>query len=57
MEKEKPQAGLGVYCMLIGQRPTLPHSHPCSTIGAVRLNFRVRDGNGWDPHAMVTQKL
>ena len=26
------------------QRPTLPHSFPCSTIGEERLNFGVRDG-------------
>jgi hypothetical protein len=43
--------------VLIGQRPTLPHTRACSTIGAVGLNFRVRDGNGWDPHARITQKL
>jgi hypothetical protein len=28
------------------QRPTLPHSFPCSTIGSEELNFRVRDGIG-----------
>ena len=38
------------------QRPTLPHSHPCSTIGAERLNCRVRNGNGCGPLAMVTGK-
>ena len=42
---------------LIGRRPTLPHTRACSTIGAEELNFRVRDGNGWDLLAMVTQKL
>ena len=36
------------------QRPTLPHGPPCSTIGAVGLNFRVRDGIGCDPHAIAT---
>ena len=41
---------------LIGRRPTLPHTCACSTIGAEGLNFRVRDGNGWDPHATITQK-
>ena len=41
---------------LIGRRPTLPHTRACSTIGAERLNFRVRDGNGWDPLARITQK-
>jgi hypothetical protein len=41
---------------LIGQRPTLPHTCACSTIGAEGLNFRVRDGNGWDPFATITQR-
>jgi hypothetical protein len=39
------------YCR---QRPTLPHSFPCSTIGGSRLNFRVRNGNGCDPAPMTT---
>ena len=39
------------------QRPTLPHSYPCSTIGGSRLNFRVRNGNGCDPAPMTTGKL
>ena len=34
------------------QRPTLPHL--CSTIGAIRLNFSVRDGKRWNPHAITT---
>src|SRR5438874_13042894 len=42
------------YCR---QRPTLPHSFPCSTIGGSRLNFRVRNGNGCDPAPMTTGKL
>ena len=36
------------------QRPTLPPSSG-STIGAAGLNFRVRDGNGWFPCAIVTR--
>ena len=40
---------------LNGRRPTLPHTYACSTIGAEGLNYRVRDGNGWNPLAMVTQ--
>ena len=43
--------------VLIGRRPTLPHTRACSTIGAERLNYRVRDGNGWDPLARITQSL
>src|SRR5215831_12384463 len=42
--------------ILTGRLPTLPHSYPCSTIGAEELNFRVRDGNGWVLLAKVTQK-
>ena len=43
--------------MRLRQRPTLPHSCPCSTIGAGRLNFRVRDGIGCGPSAIATGKL
>jgi hypothetical protein len=39
------------------QRPTLPHTCACSTIGGIRLNFRVRNGNGCDPDPMTTGKL
>src|SRR5271155_2949130 len=45
---------LGYYCR---RSPNLPHTYACSTIGPARLNFRVRDGNGWDPRGMVTGKL
>ena len=38
------------------RRPTLPHSCPCSTIGAEELNFRVRDGNGCCLFAITTEK-
>ena len=36
------------------QRPTLPHTFACSTIGPAGLNFRVRDGNGWIPRGKIT---
>src|SRR5919106_5866721 len=39
------------------QRPTLPRTYARSTIGGSRLNFRVRNGNGWDPAPMATGKL
>src|SRR5213078_1680195 len=42
------------YCR---QRPTLPYSFPYSTIGGIRLNFRVRNGKGCDPDPMTTGKL
>ncbi len=41
----------------IRRRPTLPHSCPCSTIGAEKLNFRVRDGNGCYLFAIAAEKL
>ena len=47
----------GVFVCLIGRLPTLPHTRACSTIGAERLNFRVRDGNGWNPLAVITRNL
>ena len=35
--------------------PTLPHPRGCSTIGAVKLSFRVRNGTGRFPHAMTAE--
>ena len=53
--KQKPRLSPGLSLILIGRLPTLPHTRACSTIGAEGLNFRVRDGNGWDPFARITQ--
>jgi hypothetical protein len=39
------------------QLPTFPHNRSCSIIGVTGLNYRVRDGNGCGPCAMVTGKL
>ena len=39
--------------MFVRRRPTLPQPGGCSTIGAGRLNFRVRDGAGCFPVAMA----
>lgn len=33
--------------------PTLPPTLAGSTIGVGRLNYRVRDGNGWNPSTMA----
>ena len=38
------------------QRPTLPQSLPCSTIGPEGLYFRVRDGNGCYPFGIAARK-
>ena len=48
--------GAGWYEEVFRRRPTLPHSFPCSTIGAEELNFRVRDGNGCCLFAIATEK-
>ena len=47
----------GLPGMVVRRRPTLPQGPPCSTIGAVRLSFRVRDVTGRFPHAMTTETL
>ena len=39
------------------RRPTLPGPFGPSTIGAGGLNFRVRNGNGWNPAAMATETI
>ncbi len=38
------------------QRPTLPGRLQPSTIGVLRLNFCVRNGNRWNPQAIATAK-
>ena len=43
--------------MGVRRRPTLPHSLPCSTIGAEGLSFRVRNGAGRFPFAMTAETL
>ena len=47
----------GLLREIIRRRPTLPGGLPPSTIGADRLNCRVRNGNGCDPVAMATGNL
>ena len=43
--------------MIVRLRPTLPHRPQCSTIGAEGLSFRVRNGAGRFPLAMITETL
>ncbi len=54
-EKANLISQTGLY--LCRQRPTLPHTFACSTIGPAGLNFRVRDGNGWNPRGKITDNL
>src|SRR5215471_326112 len=56
-EKGKGQTDFSVRPLLMRQRPTLPHTFAYSTIGPAGLNFRVRDGNGWNPRGMITANL
>src|SRR5688500_15694097 len=39
------------------RRPTLPRPLGRSTIGAVGLNDRVRDGNGCGPYALIASEF
>ena len=62
MEKEKaPKRAQCTASRPFGQklrqRPTLPQRHRCSTIGSEELNFRVRDGIGWNLFDITTGKL
>ena len=47
----------GLCPIVVRRRPTLPQPLGCSTIGAERLNFRVRDGTGCFPFAMAAVTL
>ena len=53
--KKAPLVSWRGFYVLNPAAPTLPHSRPCSTIGAKELNFRVRDGNGCDLLAIATE--
>ena len=45
------------FCGYVRRCPTLPQPPGCSTIGAVGLSFRVRDGTGRFPHAIAAVTL
>ena len=55
-EEAPPWWGL-LPVLVVRRCPTLPHSLGCSTIGAVGLSFRVRNGTGRFPHAMTAVTL
>ena len=55
---ETPHRGCsGAFLMRCRRRPTLPRPLGRSTIGAVGLNDRVRDGNGCGPYALVASEF
>ena len=45
------------YYLVIRQPPTFPHSRPCSILGRISLNHRVRDGNGCCPYPYRHRKF
>ena len=49
--------GRNLFEVLVRRFPTLPHTGVCSTIGAGRLSFRVRDGTGRFPAAMTAATI
>ena len=51
-KKREPRSGLLLLAALLGGGYLLSHSR--STIGVVRLNFSVRNGKRWNPHAITT---
>ena len=51
-EKERRAAEIGFCRSRLGGGYLLSHFR--STIGVVRLNFSVRNGKRWDPHAITT---
>ena len=53
-EKGKPNKKTRLCRRVEWQRPIFPQGCPCSIVGAGRLNYRVRDGNGCFPSAIVT---
>ncbi len=55
-KRQRPPEG-GLCRKNVRRRPTLPRSHPRSTIGAERLSFRVRNGTGRFPLAMAAETL
>ncbi len=49
---KKKEEGQIALSLLLGGGYLLSHFR--STIGVVRLNFSVRNGKRWDPHAITT---
>ncbi len=53
--KKKPRVRYELRAFVKWRRPTLPRV--CSTIGAVGLNFSVRNGKRWNPVAITTGNI
>jgi hypothetical protein len=57
IRRKRGPLGSPLFWVFVRRRPTLPHRHQCSTIGACGLSFRVRNGSGRFPTAMATVTL
>ncbi len=57
MTERPPHSGMAFLLRVVRRRPTLPQPLGCSTIGAERLNFRVRYGSGCFPFAVAAVTL
>ena len=57
VQKQAMYGQLLIHRLLCWQRPILPGSFPPSIFGTGELNFRVRDGNGWDLTVINTSLL
>jgi hypothetical protein len=54
--RNAPRRSRGAFLLRCRRWPTLPRSLDRSTIGAVGLNDRVRDGNGCGPYALIASE-
>jgi hypothetical protein len=55
MNRQQKRAPVMDTLLIAWRRPTLTGGEPPTTIGAEKLNFRVRYGNGCDLLAIVTK--
>ena len=55
LNKKKAPSSFELRAFVKWRRPTLPRV--CSTIGAVGLNFSVRNGKRWNPVAITTGNI
>ena len=55
--RQKNSHPIGWLLCLCRHRPIFPSGFPLSIFGAVELNYRVRDGNGWTLNAINTDYM
>jgi hypothetical protein len=56
-KRKRPRSLLNVALINAGNDLRSHTLGACSTIGPAGLNFRVRDGNGWNPRGKITDNL